>query len=66
MIGGVWCPHSTKNWKPYIGYSTIPRTKKSNDGDSKKVETTLNKGAILNEIARIGGDIVTKVEVIKE
>ncbi|KAM5505196.1 U3 snoRNP protein [Microsporum canis] len=61
VIAGLWNPQSTKT-QPFglkIGFSSCPR--KTND---EKEELALNKKAILNEIASIAGDIISKVQVL--
>ncbi|KAI5855226.1 Nrap protein [Tricharina praecox] len=65
VVGGVWAPSTARKWKAELGYSSIPVAAKKaqeeqEDGD---VQVKLNKDAILNEIARIGGELVSRVVV---
>ncbi|KAI5283380.1 hypothetical protein KEM54_002173, partial [Ascosphaera aggregata] len=59
VVGGLWNPSTTKDqsWSLKIGYSTVPKTSESKD------LLSLNKSAILNEIAILGGDLIQKIEV---
>ncbi|EFR02776.1 pre-rRNA processing protein Utp22 [Nannizzia gypsea CBS 118893] len=60
VIAGLWNPQTTKT-QPFglkIGFSSCPT--KTKDGE----EVALNKKAILNEIASIAGDIISKVQVL--
>lgn len=52
---------SGKRWKVNIPYSTIPQAK-GNDENF----LVLNKKSILNEISRLGGEILAKIEIIKQ
>jgi len=58
-VGGVWHPHNSRHWKANLGYSSIPKK----DEDSEEINATINKTAILNEISRIGAELVSKVIV---
>ncbi|KAK4497542.1 hypothetical protein PRZ48_011993 [Zasmidium cellare] len=63
VITGLWSPLTARrSWKVNLSYSTIPVKGKGEDGD---VLADLNKDAILAEIARLGGDLVEKIEVHK-
>jgi U3 small nucleolar RNA-associated protein 22 len=57
VIAGLWAPQTRRSWKLKLGYSSIPVGK--ND------ECDLNKDAILNEIARIAGNLVSRISVKK-
>ncbi|KAF3479981.1 pre-rRNA processing protein Utp22 [Arthroderma uncinatum] len=60
VIAGLWNPQSTKT-RPFglkIGFSSCPQKPKEEE------ELALNKKAILNEIASIAGDIISKVQVL--
>jgi len=48
-------------WKVNIPYSTIPQAR----GDNENV-LVLNKRSILNEISKLGGEILAKIEIIKQ
>ncbi|EME78168.1 uncharacterized protein MYCFIDRAFT_33954 [Pseudocercospora fijiensis CIRAD86] len=63
VITGLWSPLTARrSWKVNLVYSTIPVKSESEDAD---VQASLNKNSILAEIARLGGDMVEKVEVVK-
>ncbi|KAF8543045.1 Nrap protein [Trichophaea hybrida] len=61
VVGGVWIPCNVRKWKPGLGYSTVPVV-----GGDEDLNVALNKHAILNEISRIGGELVSKVVVNRE
>ncbi|KAK2747268.1 hypothetical protein FQN57_002166 [Myotisia sp. PD_48] len=61
VIAGLWNPVSTKP-RPFglkVSFSSLPR--KDKEG---KEEVSLNKTAILNEIASIAGDIISSIQVV--
>ena len=61
VIAGLWVPAALKRgWKVRLGYSSVPSTE-----EGGREEALLNKESILNEIARLGGDLVKKIEVMK-
>lgn len=73
-IGCLWTPHATssRKWKINLAYSTIPEIEcestNSNDGEladgqEERGTVIINKPAILNEIARLGGELIEKIEV---
>ena len=58
-IGGLWNPETgLRDWKVNITYSTL-LTLQPGEADAKIV---INKSATLNDIARLGGDMVTRIE----
>lgn len=60
VIAGLWSPLTARrSWKVNLAYSTIPVKGKGEDGD---VQVDLNKDAVLAEIARLGGDLVEKID----
>ncbi|KAK9370816.1 Nrap protein [Lipomyces kononenkoae] len=63
LIAGVWDPRilTARNWKVYLGYSTQPCTSESSHTDDKNVLVKANIGAMLREMERLGGDLVSKV-----
>ena len=69
VVAGLWDPQTERRaWKLKLGYSTIPvvaAQKPASEGEEKKVDVNINKAAILNEIARLGGDMVAKIDVKK-
>ena len=50
-----------RRWKVNTLYSTIPHGR----GDNENV-LVLNKRSILNEISRLGGEILARIEIIKQ
>lgn len=70
VIAGLWDPQTEKRpWKLKLGYSTIPvvsKGKKEGGDGEKQVDVKINKTAILNEIARLGGEMIVKIEVNME
>jgi U3 small nucleolar RNA-associated protein 22 len=67
VIAGLWNPQTeTRAWKLKLGYSTKPIKDSSVDTEgveSGSVLAQVNKTAILSEIARLGGELVSKIEV---
>ena len=63
MIAGVWNPSATagRRWKINLAWSTVPQEETGND----EGRAVINKDAILHEIARLGGDMVASVKVLK-
>ncbi|KAF2429581.1 Nrap protein [Tothia fuscella] len=60
VITCLWNPQTEKRpWKLKVGYSTMP----VGEPESDAVSVTANKGAILNDIARLGGDMVLDIKV---
>lgn len=69
VVAGLWNPSTARRaWKVKLGYSTVPVFKKmkaaKEDEDTADVE--INKEGILSEIARLGGDIMRKIEVNRQ
>ncbi|QIX00581.1 hypothetical protein AMS68_006098 [Peltaster fructicola] len=59
-ISGVWTPQtSERNWKVNLTYSTKPIV------GTDMTLAQINKTAILAEIARLGGDMIERIEVMK-
>jgi U3 small nucleolar RNA-associated protein 22 len=63
-VAGLWNPQAARprNWCLKMGYSTRP-VDVCKVAEGVGAEVTLNKEAILNEIAVLGGDIVEKIQV---
>lgn len=63
LIAGLWNPTvESKRWKVNLGYSTVPLSNDhSKDDGTERVEVRTNLEAILNEITRLGGDLVIGV-----
>jgi U3 small nucleolar RNA-associated protein 22 len=64
VVAGLWNPQATRprNWSLKMGYSTLP-VDFFKDAEGTGADVTLNKNAILNEIAILGGDIVEQIQV---
>ena len=64
-IGGLWNPAAgPRSWKVNLSYSTMPL------GTDYRVENdathiSINKEAILHELARMGGDLISKIEILR-
>ncbi|KAI9785862.1 MAG: hypothetical protein M1816_008189 [Peltula sp. TS41687] len=76
VIAGIWNPNTgPRHWKVNLTYSTRPlifsegradgHHERAGDGEESRSEIDINKPAILNEIARLGGDMISKVEVLR-
>jgi len=60
VIGGLWNPQTgTRPWKVNLQYSTMPIVQSGDEG----AQIRLNKNATLHDIARLGGDMVSHIEV---
>jgi U3 small nucleolar RNA-associated protein 22 len=56
-IAGLWSPvTAARAWKVNLSYSTVPVKK------GEEVIAEINKTAVLAEMARLGGELVSKVE----
>lgn len=67
-IVGLWNPVVTgqRSWKIKAGWNSAPLRKKGGEKEKgKDVDIKVNKMAVLNEIRRLGGDLVRDV-VVKE
>ena len=66
IIGGLWCPlDSSKQWRFNLGFSTVPEAPQQEPSDSvvrSSMQAEANRGGILNEIARLGSDLISSVE----
>jgi U3 small nucleolar RNA-associated protein 22 len=63
VVAAVWNPQTSRAWKLKLGYSSAPIGKgKRGVEQTDEEQIEINKGAILNEIARFGGDLVSKIE----
>jgi len=57
-IAGLWNPAcEERGWKLSLGYSSVP-TKKG-----EEITAKLNKNSIIAEVARLGGEMVKKIDV---
>ncbi|KAH0612567.1 uncharacterized protein H6S33_008947 [Morchella sextelata] len=64
-VGCLWSPLCTgaRGWKVNLTYSTSPIAERSDKDDGNDAKLVINKKAILNEIARLGGELVKNIEV---
>ena len=63
VIGALWNPQMQKrSWKLKLRFSSMPTMDEGADG-VEEAEAHCNRQAILNEIARLGGDLVSAIEV---
>ncbi|KAI7514526.1 Nrap protein [Hortaea werneckii] len=59
VIAGLWSPQTApRTWKVNLAYSTIP----AKEPKAEDVQAHINKDAILAEVARLGGDMIEKIE----
>ena len=60
IVAGLWSPQTApRDWKVNLAYSTTP-VRGAREGE---VEAVINKEAILAEIARLGGDLIDRIDV---
>jgi U3 small nucleolar RNA-associated protein 22 len=69
-IAGLWNPAVTarRTFKVKPGWNSVPVKSKvgakvANEKEGKGVDIVTNKEAVYNEIKRLGGDLITKIEV---
>ncbi|MCJ1477142.1 hypothetical protein MMC13_005813 [Lambiella insularis] len=65
VIAGLWNPHmESRPWKVNLGYSTLPsgETRLTED-DSEGPRVSVNKTGILHDIARLGGEMISTIDV---
>ncbi|KAH7393873.1 Nrap protein-domain-containing protein [Phaeosphaeria sp. MPI-PUGE-AT-0046c] len=65
-IAGLWNPVATgqRSWKIKAGWNSEPLRKKGGDqGKSKDVDIKINNAAVVNEIRRLGGDLIKDIVV---
>ncbi|KAL4751171.1 hypothetical protein BDW72DRAFT_193151 [Aspergillus terricola var. indicus] len=64
IVAGLWNPQTLKkNWSLGLAYSTMPDGMSSPASDSS---VSINRTAMLNEISRLGSDMVSRIEVHKK
>ena len=62
LIAGLWNPQTgPRSWKINLTYSTMPML--NTEGAQQMI--TINKPATLHDIARLGGDLISRIEVKK-
>ena len=65
-IAGLWNPAATaqRTFKVKPGWNSTPMNVKGNgEKEKSKVDICVNKEAIYNEIRRLGGDLISKIDV---
>jgi len=69
-VAGLWNPGLTgqRAFKVKAGWNSTPA--KSRNGDTKEkseknVDIQINKAAIISEIKRLGGELITRIDVNK-
>lgn len=66
IIGGLWSPLTARRaWKVNLAYSTVPMKGAGTDGEDD-AQAEINKTAVLAEIARLGGDLIGRIEVFEK
>ena len=70
VIVGLWNPGVTgqRAWKVKVGWNSTPviearAENERGEKEDQEVEIQLNKGAVCSEIARLGGDLISRIEV---
>ncbi|KAI4260856.1 MAG: hypothetical protein LQ352_000011 [Teloschistes flavicans] len=59
VIAGLWNPQTgPRNWKINLNYSTVPMHKR----EGAEPQVTINKTSILNDIARMGINVITRID----
>ena len=65
FVAGLWNPLvQSRKWKVNLGYSSIPTVEDAGGSDSSEpaeITAKYNTHAMLNEMVRLGGDLVTRV-----
>jgi U3 small nucleolar RNA-associated protein 22 len=62
VVAGLWNPQTApRSWKVNLSYSTVPVLQAGEEEQEIKAE--INKEGILAEIARLGGDLISRIEV---
>ena len=60
VIAGLWNPQTgPRPWKTNLQYSTMPVTVQGEEDP----QITINKTATLNDIARLGEDMISRIEL---
>ena len=61
-IAGLWTPHTRpREWKVNTTYSTMPVRRSLSEMEGGPL-IEINKASVLNEIARLGGDMILRIE----
>lgn len=63
IIAGLWNPQTvSRAWRLNLAYSTIPER---SSGEDESL-ASINKEAVLAEIARLGGDMLQKIDINRQ
>ncbi|KAI0844884.1 Nrap protein [Daldinia vernicosa] len=66
VIGGLWNPQlHPRAFTAHMPCSLMP-SRGGEDADGESAMYEVNRNAILAEIARVGGDVIEKIEVVRE
>ena len=66
LIAGIWNPSTnSRDWKVNLAHSTTPAAAARHTGD-RSVSITINRTAVLNEIARLGGPLISRIVIKNE
>lgn len=65
LVAGIWNPHATRprDWKVNLTYSAAPVQRAGSGDGGGDAMVSVNKTATLHDITRLGGDMVSKVEI---
>lgn len=67
VVGGLWSPVTeVRPWKVNLGYSTVPSGGDLSGGEDAGPQVSVNKMAILHDIAKLGGEMIIKIDVRRE
>jgi len=66
IICGLWNPQQThlKAWQLNTTYSSMPQLPEGSTGPGREY-VIMNKSAILNDIARLGGHLISRIEIVR-
>ena len=60
FVAGIWNPETeNRNWKVHLAYSSMPVL----DTESGDMKIAINRVATLHDLARLGGSLVSKIEI---
>ena len=63
VVAGLWSPMTEpRTWKVGLTYSTIPCGKSGEEAE-EAAQVEINKTAVLNNIVRLGGDLISDIKV---
>ncbi|MCJ1398657.1 hypothetical protein MMC11_001858 [Xylographa trunciseda] len=67
VVAGLWSPLAEERaWKVGLGYSSVPMGERGVKGEGEGeggAVVGINKAGILNDIARLGGDMIARIDV---